>query len=290
MHPASSVIIFTVLSGFGFGSLFWLALGTPAVTGVNAFFPYLLAFGLSVAGLVSSTFHLGNPQRAWRAFSQWQTSWLSREAVLSVIALMIMGLHALLVIFFQQTLAWLGMAGAAACLATVFATSMIYVQLKTVPRWNHMGNAVLFLVLALTGGAVFAGHAQAMPLLLVSALLQLAVWYYGDGRFKASGSTIGTATQLGKIGAVRLFEAPHSGSNYLMKEMVHVIARKHAVKLRLIAFVLMGPVPAGILVLSAGSLIGLVVVAAVHLVGVLASRWLFFAEAEHVVGLYYDKR
>ena len=27
-----------------------------------------------------------------------------------------------------------------------------------------------------------------------------------------------------------------------------------------------------------------------HLIGVLASRWLFFAEAEHVVGLYYGKR
>ena len=290
MHPASSVIIFTVLSGFGFGSLFWLALGTPSVMGFDAFLPYLLAFGLSVAGLVSSTFHLGNPQRAWRAFTQWQTSWLSREAVLSVIALMIMGLHALLVIFFQQNLVWLGVLGAIACLATVFATSMIYVQLKTVPRWNHLGNAVLFLLLALTGGAVFAGHGQAMPLLLASALLQLAVWVYGDGRFKAAGSTIETATQLGAIGKVRLFEAPHSGSNYLMKEMVHIIGRKHAVKLRLIAFVLMGPVPAGILVLSAGSLAGLVLVAAVHLVGVLASRWLFFAEAEHVVGLYYDKR
>ena len=167
---------------------------------------------------------------------------------------------------------------------------MIYVQLKTVPRWNHLGNAVLFLLLALTGGAVFAGHGQAMPLLLASALLQLAIWVYGDGRFKAAGSTIETATQLGAIGKVRLFEAPHSGSNYLMKEMVHIIGRKHAVKLRLIAFVLMGPVPPGILVLSAGSLAGLVLVAAVHLVGVLASRWLFFAEAEHVVGLYYDKR
>jgi len=27
-----------------------------------------------------------------------------------------------------------------------------------------------------------------------------------------------------------------------------------------------------------------------HLLGVLATRWLFFAQAEHVVGLYYGKR
>ncbi len=27
-----------------------------------------------------------------------------------------------------------------------------------------------------------------------------------------------------------------------------------------------------------------------HVAGVLTARWLFFAEAEHVVGLYYGKR
>ena len=33
-----------------------------------------------------------------------------------------------------------------------------------------------------------------------------------------------------------------------------------------------------------------VLAGAVHLTGALAARWLFFAEAEHVVGLYYGRR
>ena len=40
------------------------------------------AFALLVsAGLLSSVGHLGKPLRAWRAFSQWRSSWLSREGV-----------------------------------------------------------------------------------------------------------------------------------------------------------------------------------------------------------------
>ena len=290
MHPASSVIIFTVLSGFGFGCLFWLGIGAPAVSGFEAFIYYAIAFSLSVGGLVSSTFHLGNPQRALRAFTQWQTSWLSREACLAVVALAVMGLHALLVIFFDTNLSWLGLLGAIFCLATVIATAMIYVQLKTVPRWNHLGNVVMFLMISLTGGAIFAGLNWMMPFLVLTAICQIIVWIYGDGRFSASGSTIESATQLGSLGQVRLFEAPHSGSNYLLKEMVHVIGRKHAVKLRVIALILMGLVPAILTIILPVTIISLLIIAAIHLAGVMASRWLFFAEAEHVVGLYYDKR
>lgn len=290
MHPASSVIVFTVLSGFGFGCLFWLGIGLPAVSGFDAFLYYAIAFALSVGGLVSSTFHLGNPQRALRAFTQWQTSWLSREACLAVIALAVMGLHAILVIFFATHIVWLGVVGATLCLATVLATAMIYVQLKTVPRWNHMGNTVMFLLLSLTGGAIFVGSDWILHFLVATALLQIGVWIYGDGRFAASGSTIESATQLGRLGQVRLFEAPHSGSNYLLKEMVHIVGRKHAVKLRVIALVLMGLVPALLAILLPMGAATLLVIAAIHIAGVMASRWLFFAEAEHVVGLYYDKR
>ena len=68
MHPAPSVIIFTTLSGLGFGMLFFLGLGLPAVSGMTAFVLFAIAFGLSVAGLVASTFHLGHPERAWKAF------------------------------------------------------------------------------------------------------------------------------------------------------------------------------------------------------------------------------
>ncbi|MGB2893464.1 MAG: DmsC/YnfH family molybdoenzyme membrane anchor subunit, partial [Albidovulum sp.] len=80
MHPAPSVILFTTLSGAGFGLLFVLATGAVAVFGLEAFLLWGLGYLLATAGLLASTFHLGRPERAMRAFSQWRTSWLSREA------------------------------------------------------------------------------------------------------------------------------------------------------------------------------------------------------------------
>src|SRR5579863_2444027 len=88
MHPSGSVIWFTTLSGAGYGLLFLLGLlaGTPLLPDSRWFACAALAVGLGLvtAGLVSSTLHLGHPERAWRAFSQWRSSWLSREGVAAV--------------------------------------------------------------------------------------------------------------------------------------------------------------------------------------------------------------
>jgi DMSO reductase anchor subunit len=78
MHPAPSVIIFSTFSGMGFGLLIFLGFGMPDVTGFSAFAFFTIAYLLAVGGLISSTFHLGRPARALKAFSQWRTSWLSR--------------------------------------------------------------------------------------------------------------------------------------------------------------------------------------------------------------------
>ncbi len=111
----------------------------------------------------------------------------------------------------------------------------------------------------------------------------------GDKAFGNSGSDLASATQLGHIGTPRAFEPPHTGTNYLLREFVHVIGRKHAQKLRLIAIALMAVLPVVLLLLPFNHLLAVVAVLA-HVAGVLAARWLFFAEAEHVVGLYYGKR
>src|SRR6476620_11629685 len=89
MHPAYSVIIFTTVSGAGFGLLIWLAFSLLFLEVIPLQpLPGLIAFGLAFVlisiGLASSTLHLGRPERAWRAFSQWRTSWLSREGVVAV--------------------------------------------------------------------------------------------------------------------------------------------------------------------------------------------------------------
>tara|TARA_B110000495_G_C22484191_1_gene298842 strand:- start:26 stop:535 length:510 start_codon:yes stop_codon:yes gene_type:complete len=168
---------------------------------------------------------------------------------------------------------------------------MIYAQLKTVPRWNHWTTPLLFVALSTFGGALMTGQVTvAMYGFVAVGLIQLVAWLTSDNRFTKRGSTLETATGLGNIGKVRMFEPPHTGTNYLLKEMVYVIGRKHAVKLRVIAMLLMVVIPVLMIAMGAGHDIKAVIAVLSHLVGVFASRWLFFAEAEHVVGLYYGKR
>lgn len=290
MHPAPSIIAFTTFSGLGLGLLFWLGVDPEAPTGWIGFAFFLIGYLLAGGGLMASTLHLGRPERALKAFTQWRSSWLSREAWTACAALIVMGLYAALLVLFGVQVHVLGWLGALLCLATVFTTSMIYTQLKTVPRWHHWSTPVLFQLYALGGGALLSGRViTGLVLIGLAALAQAGWWLAGDQRLAASGTTIESATGLGHIGRVRAFEPPHTGSNYLLREMVFVVGRKHAQKLRLIALGLMVVLPAFLLLLPFGHWLALFAVLA-HVAGVLVSRWLFFAEAEHVVGLYYGKR
>ena len=290
MHPAPSVILFTTFSGLGFGMLFWLGIGQPTPTGWVAFAFFAIAYVMAVGGLLASTFHLGHPERAIKAFSQWKTSWLSREGVASVAALIVMALYGAGLVFADTAIPVLGYLGAALSLLTVLTTSMIYTQLKTVPRWNHWTTPALFLSLSLGGGALFAGQTGfALPLLALAAAVQVFAWISGDTRFAASGTTLSTATGLGTMGKVKAFEPPHTGTNYLLREFVYVVGRKHAMKLRVLSLLLGYGVPLALLMLPINHGLALLAIAA-HVAGILASRWLFFAQAEHVVGLYYGKR
>lgn len=291
MHPAPSIIFFTVFSGLGFGLLTFLGLGKPDVSGFTAFIFFFIAYALAVGGLISSTFHLGNPQRALKAFSQWKTSWLSREGCLAVATLTVMGIYAIGVVFLDTRWTALGLLGSALSIATVFGTSMIYTQIKTVPRWSNWSTPVLFLLYAITGGAFLSGQTSiALPLLLVLGVFQCVTWMIGDGRFAKSGSTAETATGLGSMGKVRLFEAPHSSKNYLMKEMVHIVGRNHSRKLRIIGVACLSLLPFLILAALPFSHFTALLAVLLHIAGALTIRWLFFAEAEHTVGLYYGAR
>ena len=290
MHPSPSVIIFTALSGLGFGLLVFLGLKMPDVTGVLAFIFFVIGFGLAVGGLISSTFHLGRPERSLKAFKQWRSSWLSREAIAAVLTLSIMAVYAIGRIFFEYDIRILGVVGAILSVVTVFTTSMIYAQLKSIPRWNTKLTPAYFLSLSLAGGALLAGQITfCLLLLLISGIIQLLVWIKGDRALALSGTTIESGTGLGAIGRVRAFEPPHTGTNYLLKEFVHIVGRKHSAKLRIIALILMIGTPILLLSLSFSHFLAALSVIS-HISGLFISRWLFFAEAEHVVGLYYGKR
>jgi len=290
VHPSPSVIIFTALSGLGFGLLVFLGLKMPDVTGILAFIFFVIGFGLAVGGLISSTFHLGRPERSLKAFKQWRSSWLSREAIAAVFTLSVMAVYAIGRIFFDYDIRILGIVGAIMSIVTVFTTSMIYAQLKSIPRWNTKLTPAYFLSLSLAGGALLAGQIKfCLLLLVISGFVQLIVWVKGDRALALSGTTLESGTGLGTIGRVRAFEPPHTGTNYLLKEFVHIVGRKHSAKLRIIALILMVGTPILLLSLSFSHFLAALAVVS-HIAGLFISRWLFFAEAEHVVGLYYGKR
>jgi sulfite dehydrogenase (quinone) subunit SoeC len=289
MNPAPSVIIFSVLSGLGFGVLACLGTGILVAAGWPAFFWWGFGYSLSVAGLLAATFHLGNPKNAIKAFSQWRSSWLSREAWAAVATLVVLAPMALSDWLGLGLPRQIGLVGAVLAVFTVFTTAMIYTQIAAVPRWHFWTTPALFLTFAITGGLMVTGQGLAPLAGVALGVLMIAAFHLGDGRFATKGVTLGSATGLDTIGMPSVFEQPHTGGNYLMREMIYVVGRKHAIRLRVIAVISAAVLPAIVLALPLG-VAGISLAAAFHLIGAFVSRWLFFAEAEHVVGLYYGQR
>ena len=307
MHPSFSVIFFTTASGAGYGLLALLGVLAPlgAVPNGTVFAVVALglALGLVTAGLISSTFHLGHPEHALRAFSQWRSSWLSREGVASVATYAPACLFAAAWVFLGNVSAILGTLAAIGAIVTIVCTAMIYRSLKPIQRWHNSWVVPNYLALALMTGVLWlalllrlfgAGTTGVAWLVLVAvifaAVLKLGYWRFIDKC--ASASTAESATGLGALGKVRLFEAPHSSENYLLKEMGFKIARKHAAKLRRIAILLAFALPfllSLVPLLGAGwpAALAALIAAPLATVGVLIERWLFFAEAKHAVTLYY---
>ncbi|MGI9382275.1 MAG: dimethyl sulfoxide reductase anchor subunit family protein [Methyloligellaceae bacterium] len=309
MHPAYSVILFTTASGAGYGLLGLLAvLGPLGVLPAERWFGFAgfaLALGLISAGLLTSTAHLGRPERAWRAFSQWRSSWLSREGVMAVATYAPAGLLAIGWVFFETAAGAWAVAGwlTAICAAlTVYCTGMIYGSLRTIRQWHHPLVTPVYLLLAAATGAICLnllmqafglGSAwaawTALASLAVAALVKIAYWV-GIDHARAS-YTAERATGLGRFGTVRPLEPPHTQPNYVMREMGYQVARKHAQRLRrlavlfgfLVPMAAMGAILAG----TGPALLWAVVATASAGLGVVIERWLFFAEAKHVVMVYY---
>jgi DMSO reductase anchor subunit len=268
-----------------------------------------IAGALAAGGLVSSVFHLGRPERAWRAFSQWRSSWLSREGVFSVLTFLPAAVFAVGWVFFGVTEGLVGLCGIVAsvlALATIYCTGMIYASLKPIRQWHQPLTAPLYLAFALMSGALLLHVLLALfglPRLAVGGLallatalafgLKAAYWRALAGQTPLS--TPETATGLGGFGLVRMTEPPHTQTNYLLTEMGYVIARRHARSLRRLAWAagLGGGLGLTLLALAtagvAAALLALLAAVA-GFAGIALERWLFFAEATHTVVLYYGRR
>jgi sulfite dehydrogenase (quinone) subunit SoeC len=317
MHPAYSVILFTTASGAGYGLLTLVGFG--AVLGGLPPDPILglagvgLALALISAGLLSSTAHLGHPERAWRALSQWRTSWLSREGVLAIATfvpavLFGFGWGALGRLDFAVRLC--GVLGAILSMATVFATGMIYASLTTIRQWSNIWTVPVYLSLSLATGGLLLGACASLLTEETSAIAVITLALPGVAGllkhlyWRAIGNLppsidAGTATGLGRFGTVRQLEAPHSQANFVMREMGYTVARRHARRLRRLVSLLLFVLPAALVFLAflsssryaaAMGNVAWIAATASAGIGVAIERWLFFAEAEHVVMAYYGGR
>jgi DMSO reductase anchor subunit len=305
MNPAYSVILFTTASGAGYGLLALLGLvgfnhgvaSHPAF----AFTAMTLALGLITIGLLSSTFHLGHPERAWRALSQWRSSWLSREGIAAVatyIPALLFGLLWSDLVPSQGVVGILGFVTATLAIVTVICTGKIYSTLTTIRAWNQPLTVPVYVVFSLaTGSALLMAIAtvferfQVFQLALACAtLLLLAVlkWLYWRAIDRAPRDrTMSSATGLGPN--VGQWEVPHTSANYVQKEMGFVVARRHAGKLRNLFYMLLlltAFIYAGCLASPWFSWLAVPTL----MLAAWVERWLFFAQGEHVVTLYYGNQ
>lgn len=302
MRPAFSLIFFTSMSGLGFGLA--TILGFDLIMAPDVMWQAVFhgtALVLIGAGLASSTFHLGHPERAWRALSQWRSSWLSREGVVAGVTFGLLFLYALDAFMNGTPRYELGVVIAVLSLVTIWCTAMIYASLKTVARWHHPLTPFVFVGYAMAGGLILAAGLDTMAngttsemaqpalvALVISAAVAI-IWSRKAGA-EGSGSTPESATGLGALGEVRMLMPPHTEENWLQHEMGFVVARKHADTLRRISLMMALVLPVLALAFASGQVAVLALAVVLHTGGVMVSRWLFFAEAKHTVMLYYGQR
>jgi len=308
MRPAVSVLLLTTLTGFAYGLLAWT--GVYAFLGLLPATPHfatastLLGLVIASLGLGASALHLGRADRAWRAFSQWRSSWLSREAVGAVLTYPVAILFLLALHWDHEGIAarLLGVAVAIMALGTVFCTAMIYASLKPIRQWHNSHTAPDYLIYAVFSGAllfallhaVVGGSASIFVIVPVTAAIALlakrAYWRHVDAQTPLA--SLASAIGLPKDVEVRPLDAPHFTENYVLREMGFTIARRHSARLRRLALGLAFAAPLFLTVLAGLAVAPLPATAAAvacAALGLLTERWLFFAEATHVSALYYGR-
>jgi sulfite dehydrogenase (quinone) subunit SoeC len=308
MHPAFSVIFFTTLSGMGYGLWFFIAIHMLVDKDVywsGVMFGLPVGLLLTVLGLLSSTFHLGKPLRAWRAFSQWRSSWLSREGVLAIACFIPALIWMSTFIWYNDLLSdnVLAIFLSIFSIATVICTAMIYASLKPIPAWQHPYVVPVYVLFALlTGGLLSAAMSlnlhqriadfMSLGFILVALLLAVLKRRYWKDIDSITMPSRASALGLKPDQIVSVFERPHTEANYLTKEMGFVLARKHSQKLRTIAIILFSILPivfCVLVLLLPATLSNYLLFAATIFayLGTVVERWLFFAEAKHAVMQYY---
>jgi DMSO reductase anchor subunit len=310
MRPAFSVILFTTLAGAGQGLFLALYLveaaaylgQLPPQDGARYFAAgAVLALALLGAGLVASFFHLGHPERAWRAVAMWRTSWLSREVVvLPAFMAVVFAYGAAHWLGAEATVA-LGALGVALCLLLFVCTGMIYACIKFLQEWATPLTVVNYTLLGCASGFTLAAAFSAVtdssvwPMLAVMALALTIVACMTriaalarNARLRPR-SSLQTAIGVGHPKVAQKSQG-FTGGSFNTREFFHGRTRACLRFVKWAFLFLVFPLPA--LLIAASLVYGLtaLLVAAfgVQYAGLLAERWFFFAEATHPQNLYYQ--
>ena len=268
-----------------------------------------ISFFLITSGLIASTIHLGHPERAWRALSQWRSSWLSREGIAAILTFFPLSLFYFFWIFnfsFNLIIVTLILSSLLS-LITVFCTAKIYSSLKAIPAWNNPLVAIIYILNSLVLGSIITFTIlfyfqikftllSNFIIIISSAALFIKILYWYSIK-KKSQSNISTATGLGSKEKTTFFEGPHSGKNYLTKEMINNIKKTKSIFLRLIFCILTYITPTYYILQYHYLVIDdfiisvtLIIISIFAFTGMLIERYLFFIESKHTVSLYYGNQ
>jgi DMSO reductase anchor subunit len=297
------VIAFTVSAGAGYSLL--------ALTAIVAPFGLLerrsplvavlvgVALALILAGLSSSTLHLGRPLRAWRAFSQWRSSWLAREGIAAIVGLPpAIAFGALAALGRRPDLAIAaGLLAALLAVVTLFCTATIYASLTPIARWRSPWTAPTYFALALMSGALLLAALAGPGFGPLAAAAIGTAWaakilYWRAPGLAPKSDALSAALGVAPLGAARLLWSPDSPSAFVRAELAAPPRFERDRLARATVHVALFATPLALVLLAplSGALLGGVEIWAATgsaTIGLAIERWMFFAEARHVCGVYY---
>ena len=323
MHPAFSVIFFTTLAGAGQG--LFLALYTGQLYSVFKLLPAenpvhfyalgcLIAMILLVAGLVSSFFHLGRPERAWRSAAMWRTSWLSREVIVLPTLMGAIAVWGLIhyiswnpVLFtFSNGIGidlslLVGAVATLLCFTLFLCTGMIYACIKMLQEWASPLTVINYTLFGGASGFTLATAFAAWQgsgmtwffggwavILTVLVLFTRSASLFRNSRLKHK-STIESAIGI-RHSHIEQKSQGAMGGSFNTREYFHGASKRKYKNIKWLFLVLVFPVPLVLLSIGLGAHILSLLFAAflVQYIGLLMERWFFFAQANHPQNLYYQ--
>lgn len=308
MHPNFSLIFFTTLAGMAQGLLVFIGIMNMGDDGLPndflAMFALPISLALLIIGLIASMFHLGHPERAWRAVLMWRTSWLSREVIILPMFIGITCL-ALLTALLGENNVWIWAALIVASFALWVCTAKIYQCIRFIQEWAHFSTIVNFIILGLASGwmllstllLIWFGSVTISILalsqigfILIAAAMVIKLWIWKRNRNLRPKSNLNSATGL-KASNVRQTSMGMTGGSFNTKEFFHhksELVIRNLRRITLLAGYIL-PLICLVLAISQDHVAWVFIAFVIQFSGLIAERFLFFADANHPQNLYYQR-